>query len=89
MLHYLIELALWMLGFFVAGCCIGCLLNKLFGADAQPVVAAPAPAVKPAAPAPIMAPRPAVKPVAAASLAMAPRRSRPRGHRSGPQRQAR
>ncbi len=74
MLHYLIELALWMLGFFVAGCCIGCLLNKLFGADEQPAAAVAAPA-----PAPIIAPRAAVKPVAATPLAMAPRMSRPRG----------
>ncbi len=46
MTHYLLELALWMLVFFFAGCCIGCLLKKLFSAD-EPVVAAAGAATRP------------------------------------------
>jgi predicted flap endonuclease-1-like 5' DNA nuclease len=69
MTHYLIELAIWMLGFFFTGCCIGCLLNKLFGADEAPAVAAAstaaavaAPLVRQPAPPP---PPPPVRPVVA------------------------
>ena len=70
MLHYLIELAVWMLATFFVGCCIGCLLRKLFGAEAAVEVAAPAvmpkaaiavPAV--AAAATIVAAAPALRPV--------------------------
>lgn len=77
MLHYLIELAIWCLGFFFAGCCIGCLLRKLFGTEAAveaPAVAAAAPAVAAAMPRPA-APAPAPQPVAAPM----PRMTRPRG----------
>ncbi len=71
MLHYLIELAVWMLATFFAGCCIGCLLRKLFGAEAA--VEVPAPAVMPkaaiavpaVAAATIAAAAPALRPVAA------------------------
>lgn len=48
MLHYLIELAVWLLGSYFAGACIGCMLRKLFGADA--VVEAPVAAASAAAP---------------------------------------
>jgi predicted flap endonuclease-1-like 5' DNA nuclease len=33
MLHYLIELAVWMLLAYFAGCCIGCLLRQIFGSE--------------------------------------------------------
>lgn len=33
MTHYLIELAVWMLAFFFAGCLLGVLLKKLFAPD--------------------------------------------------------
>ncbi len=49
MLHYLIELAVWMLATFFVGCCIGCLLRKLFGAEAAVEVPAPAVAMPKAA----------------------------------------
>ena len=39
MLHYIIELAVWLLGSYFAGACIGCLFRKLFGADDQPSAA--------------------------------------------------
>jgi predicted flap endonuclease-1-like 5' DNA nuclease len=87
MLHYLIELAVWLLGSYFAGACIGCLLRKLFGADADvampaaavaaPVAAAAAvPRVATPAPAPVAVP--AAAPVAAEPVRMA-RMERPRG----------
>ena len=33
MLHYLIELAVWALLAYFAGCCIGCLLHQIFGSE--------------------------------------------------------
>jgi predicted flap endonuclease-1-like 5' DNA nuclease len=87
MLHYIIELAVWLLGSYFAGACIGCLLRKLFGTEgtsaaipaaavAAPVMARPR-VVEPVAPPP---PRPAPVPVAAvAELPRAPRMERPRG----------
>ena len=61
MLHYLIELAVWLLAAYFTGACIGCLFRKLFGADdhvAAPVIAAPAAAL-----ADVEMPRPMVAPV--------------------------
>ncbi len=86
MLHYLIELAVWLLGSYFAGACIGCLLRKLFGTDAEvaaPIAAvAAAPAIAAAIPRPVVpAPAPiAVAPVIAAAepIRMA-RMDRPRG----------
>ncbi len=69
MLHYLIELAVWMLATFFAGCCIGCLLRKLFGAEAaveSPTVAVELPKaaiVVPVAAATIAAAAPALRTV--------------------------
>ena len=66
MLHYLIELAVWMLVSFFAGACIGCLLRKLFGAEeptiAAVAAAAPVMAARPMAPAPVAAPMPVARP---------------------------
>lgn len=67
MLHYLIELAVWMLGSYFAGACLGCLLRKLFGAD-EPAMAVAAAATGPVmvprtvAPAPVAAPMPVARP---------------------------
>ena len=69
MTHYLVELALWMLVFFFAGCCIGCLLKKLFSAD-EPVAVAAAPApqsLETAKLAEVPAPRKAVEPAVVAA----------------------
>jgi predicted flap endonuclease-1-like 5' DNA nuclease len=51
MLHYLVELAIWMLIVYFVGCLVGWALRNLFGASesapmpvAEPVRAAPAPA---------------------------------------------
>jgi predicted flap endonuclease-1-like 5' DNA nuclease len=93
MLHYLIELAVWLLGSYFAGACIGCMLRKWFGADTHveaPVVAAAvaAPAAAVAATIPKYTPPPApvvVAPVVAtpAIAAVEPvrmaRMERPRG----------
>jgi predicted flap endonuclease-1-like 5' DNA nuclease len=82
MLHYLIELAAWLLGSYFAGACIGCLLRKWFGVDAT--VAAPAVAATVAAPAaaiaasipkyvpPVAPVIPAPTPVAVAPVVAAP-----------------
>jgi predicted flap endonuclease-1-like 5' DNA nuclease len=88
MLHYLIELAVWLLGSYFAGACIGCILRKLLGADAAveaPVVAAAVAAPvaaatipKYTAPTPIVAPVVAAPAVAAEPLRMA-KMERPRG----------
>jgi NADH-quinone oxidoreductase subunit E len=45
MLHYLIELAVWTLLAYFAGCCIGCLLRQIFGTEPAALAAAGAPAV--------------------------------------------
>jgi predicted flap endonuclease-1-like 5' DNA nuclease len=85
MLHYLIELAVWMLAAYFAGACVYCLLKGLFGTDAAPVAAPaaaaaiPTPRVDP--PRPVVAPIPVTAPVApppAEPLRMA-RMERPRG----------
>jgi predicted flap endonuclease-1-like 5' DNA nuclease len=84
MLHYLIELAVWLLGSYFAGACIGCMLKKWFGAEdvavAAPVIAAaavaPAVVARPVvAPAPTFTPPPAPvvpKPVVVAPVVEAP-----------------
>jgi predicted flap endonuclease-1-like 5' DNA nuclease len=45
MLHYLIELAVWMLLAYFAGCCIGCLLRQIFGTEPAMMAAGGAQAV--------------------------------------------
>jgi predicted flap endonuclease-1-like 5' DNA nuclease len=45
MLHYLIELAVWTLLAYFAGCCIGCLLRQIFGTESAALVKAVTPAV--------------------------------------------
>ena len=83
MVHYLIELALWMLAAYFLGCLLGWALRNLFGTAEQPVaapvkVAAPVASAYVAPPIPV-APRPA--PVAAAPAAVAPvgKMERPKG----------
>jgi predicted flap endonuclease-1-like 5' DNA nuclease len=60
MLHYLVELALLLLAAYFAGACIGCLLRKIIGAEADvepaAAVAAPVAAVAAAAPARVQEP---------------------------------
>jgi predicted flap endonuclease-1-like 5' DNA nuclease len=82
MLHYLIELAVWLLGAYFAGACIGCLLRKLLGADAAaeapamaaataaPAVVATIPKYTPP-PAPVVAPPVAAAETAAVTLPVA------------------
>jgi NADH-quinone oxidoreductase subunit E len=75
--HYILELILWILASFFVGCCIGCLLRKMFGAKA-PEAASPeirAPHV-PAPSAPHAAPK---QDEAAALAAMPAKMDRPRG----------
>ncbi len=72
MTHYLIELAIWLLGAYFIGCIFGWILRNLFGAKpvVEPVMAAPVYTAPPA-------PRPVAAPMAAAS---APERmERPKG----------
>lgn len=82
MIHYLIEVALWILLIFLIGCLIGWFLRKLFGrgevARVEPV-AEPARAVEPVRPMP-PTPRPPepLKPEPAPAAAPA-RMERPRG----------
>ncbi len=45
MLHYLIELAVWMLLAYFLGCCIGCLLRQMFGTEPAMMAAGGAPAI--------------------------------------------
>ncbi len=90
MLHYLIELAVWLLAAYFTGACLGCLFRKLFGADdyvKAPAIPVAAPAYRPEAPLPraeiprpVIAPIPMAAPpvVAAEPLRMA-RMERPRG----------
>ena len=65
MLHYLIELALWILASFFAGCCVWCLLKNLFGSDAA--VEAPASVIA----APVVRPVSIAVPAAAATVTAA------------------
>ena len=70
MTHYIIELFVWLLGSFLAGACITCLLRKLLGGSAEPALATAAatpvmPSPEPAAP--VMA-RAADVPVAVAPV---------------------
>jgi predicted flap endonuclease-1-like 5' DNA nuclease len=70
MIHYLIELAIWMLIAYFIGCLVGWVLRNLFAKPAavQPVESAPVKA------APAYTPPPAPKPVVApAPVAAAPR----------------
>jgi predicted flap endonuclease-1-like 5' DNA nuclease len=92
MLHYLIELAVWLLASYFAGACVYCLLRQLFGSDvdvavpaavaAAPVVAAPVMAPRVETPRPVAAPIPVTAPIVPAApaepLRMA-RMERPRG----------
>jgi predicted flap endonuclease-1-like 5' DNA nuclease len=82
MLHYIIELAVWLLGSYFAGACIGCILRKLFSTEgtsaalpaavmAAPVVAAPVIAA-PVVAAPVMVPPRVVAPVTPPRPALAP-----------------
>ena len=72
MTHYIIEVALWMLLIFVAGCFLGYVLRKLFGSEAKPEIEAPRQAeyrpepVRPIAP--VAAPSPAETPEPAVPL---------------------
>ena len=82
MVHYLIELALWMLAAYFLGCLLGWALRNLFGTAEQPVaapvrVAAPVtPAyVPPAAPV-VHRPAPAAAPVVVAPVG---KMERPKG----------
>lgn len=72
MIHYLIELAIWMLLFYFVGCIVGWALRNAFGQPAsQPAaVAAAIPKAAPIAPAP-MAPRAAPAPVAPSVIPVA------------------
>jgi NADH-quinone oxidoreductase subunit E len=84
MLHYLIELAVWLLASYFAGACIGCLLRKLFGAEevapaipaarvAVPAAAAVAAAAMPRVATPAVPAGPVVaRPVVAAPVVAAP-----------------
>jgi predicted flap endonuclease-1-like 5' DNA nuclease len=81
MLHYLIELAVWLLGSYFAGACLGCILRKLLGADAAveaPVAAVAAPVAAATIPKYTPPPAPAVAAPAVEPLRMA-KMERPRG----------
>jgi NADH-quinone oxidoreductase subunit E len=94
MSHYILELIVWMLATFFVGCCIGCLLRKLFGAEEAvaeaPRAMAPAPPppppVRAAEPAPPPPPAPVVEPATPAPLMGRPERPRgiakPRGDKA-------
>jgi predicted flap endonuclease-1-like 5' DNA nuclease len=94
MIHYLIELAIWMLLAYLIGCLLGWALRNLFGAQpvAQPVrapavpVYTPPPAPRPAPvvvapPAPVLKPIPPPTPVPVAPAAVAEpgKMERPKG----------
>ena len=85
MLHYLIELAVWLLAAYFTGACIGCLFRKLFGADDAvdvPAIMADAPLQQAELPRPVVAPIPMAappsEPLRSEPLRMA-RMERPRG----------
>ena len=85
MLHYLIELAVWLLAAYFTGACIGCLFRKLFGADDAvdvPAIMADAPLPQAELPRPVVAPIPMAappsEPLRSEPLRMA-RMERPRG----------
>jgi predicted flap endonuclease-1-like 5' DNA nuclease len=73
--HYILELILWILASFFVGCCIGCLLRKLFGSEAAQVHSLVETPHVPHTPAPA-APRVEAP---AAPLPVAGRMERPRG----------
>ncbi len=88
MVHYLIELALWILAAYFLGCLLGWALRNLFG-TADQTVSAPAKVVAPPAPAPVARPAPvavappAPRPVVAPTPISAPtetgKMERPKG----------
>jgi predicted flap endonuclease-1-like 5' DNA nuclease len=61
MVHYLIELALWILAAYFLGCLLGWGLRNLFG-TADQTISAPAKTVAPPAPVYVPPPAPVVKP---------------------------
>ena len=68
MIHYLIELAIWMLFAYFLGCLLGWILRNIFKPAAKPVATILAPMAKPApvVPSPMpLAPRPVAAPVVA------------------------
>jgi predicted flap endonuclease-1-like 5' DNA nuclease len=81
MSHYLIELAVWLLGAFFAGACIGCLLRKMFGAEdtVAPAAAVAAPIVAAPVVAKAVEPPPPPKPVPVAAPVSLAKMERPRG----------
>ena len=83
MVHYLIELAIWMLIAYFIGCLFGWILRNLFGAKpvAEPVMVAPV--AKPVAAAPVYAAPPAPRPAPVAApmpvAAVTEKMERPKG----------
>ena len=75
MIHYLIELAIWMLFAYFLGCLLGWALRNLFSQAEAPVIAQPVKMAAPIAPAyvPPPAPRPAPIPVPAPVVAAPPK----------------
>ena len=88
MVHYLIELALWILAAYFLGCLLGWALRNLFG-TADQTVSAPAKTVAQPAPAPVArpapvavappAPRPVVAPVPISAPTATGKMERPKG----------
>ena len=88
MVHYLIELALWILAAYFLGCLLGWALRNLFG-TADQTVSAPAKTVAPPVPAPVArpapvavappAPRPVVAPVPISAPTATSKMERPKG----------
>lgn len=85
MVHYLIELALWILAAYFLGCLLGWALRNLLGTDDQPVaapvrVAAPVTPAYVPPPAPVMPrPAPVAAPVVVAPVAPVGKMERPKG----------
>jgi predicted flap endonuclease-1-like 5' DNA nuclease len=80
MLHYLIELAVWLLASYFAGACIGCMLRKFFSAEESAMPAAVVAAPVAAAALPRMTqPVPAAPTALAAEPLRMARMERPRG----------
>jgi predicted flap endonuclease-1-like 5' DNA nuclease len=84
MTHYFIELFAWLLGFFLAGACIGCLLRRLFPGEQTVTAGAPSTFMNREVAAPAPAPAPVIVPPVAVAAPVAPaprmpRMDRPRG----------
>lgn len=84
MIHYLIELAIWMLGAYGIGCLCGWILRNLIGAKPVAAPVAVAPVAKPILAAPVytapLAPRPVAAPApAVAALPVVGKMERPKG----------